>query len=165
MEQIALFIVPGSFEDEVDEDEDDGEDEDREDEDREEEEDEREDEDRKDRQEEENDDAMWDPKLDDLPLVDSAKFFEAAKSGDIETVNLAVMQEQIDINAIDKSDPKNMALMHACNEGHENIVKLLLGRADIQVNKCDKYGDSALKRSCVKVHINIVKLLLERKDI
>jgi hypothetical protein len=87
MEQIALFVVPGSFEEEVDDNEDEGEDEgedvDRED--RAEDEDEGEDEDRKDRQEEKDEDAMRDPQLDDLPLVESAKFFEAAKSGDIET--------------------------------------------------------------------------------
>ncbi|KAI5783129.1 hypothetical protein FPQ18DRAFT_396563 [Pyronema domesticum] len=140
MEQIALFVVPGSFEEEVDQDEDEGEDEDIEN--REEEEDEGEDEDGKDRQEEEDEDAMQDPKLNDLPRVDSAKFFKAAKSGDIETVNLALMQNQIGINAIDSSHYlDNTALIHACVQGHENIVKLLLGRADIQVNKCDKDGD------------------------
>jgi hypothetical protein len=89
MEQIALSMVPGSFEEEVNEDEDEGQDEDRED--GEEDEDEGEDEDRKHRQEEENEDAIRDPKLDDLPLVDSAKFFEAARSGDIETLKLALM--------------------------------------------------------------------------
>jgi ankyrin repeat protein len=98
--------------------------------------------------------------------VDSATFFGAAKSGHIETVKLALMQNQIDMKIIDEGHPaKHMALIHACVHGHENIVELLLGLVDIQVNKCSKGEASALQCACRQGYVNIVKLLLERKDI
>ncbi|KAI5783291.1 hypothetical protein FPQ18DRAFT_419515 [Pyronema domesticum] len=201
MEQIALFVVPGSVEEEEEEEEE-GEDEDNEEEEGDkEEEDDQEDsndeadedneeeggdkdgeEDQKDANDEDekgskdsdkssqkvsDDKSNPDPEAKQRPLVDQQAFFEAAKSGDMETVKLALLQNHLDINAVDHADKyyKKTALIYACMSGHEAIVKLLLDRKDIRVNLAEDDGWTPLMHACTEGKEGIVKLLLERDDI
>jgi hypothetical protein len=76
------------------------------------------------------------PEAEQHPFVDQRAFFEAVKSGDIETVKLALLQDHLDVNA--KSEVSQMtALIHACINGRESIVKLLLERKDLSVVPSD----------------------------
>ena len=51
--------------------------------------------------------------------------------------------------------------MNASNNGHTEVVKLLLQVKGIDVNKQDKDGDTALKCASKEGHTEIAKLLRE----
>jgi ankyrin repeat protein len=57
------------------------------------------------------------------------------------------------------------ALIYASSRGHEEIVKLLLARPEININHADKDVDTALTIALDKGHVEIVKLLLSRPEI
>jgi ankyrin repeat protein len=155
LEQIALFVIPGSMEDEDnDEEEYDKEDADDEDKNREE-----------DQQDTNNEVDEKGPEAADKnnpnpeaeqhgPLVDQRAFFEAAENGDIETVKLAILQDHHNINAQNSGSLGKAALIYAYIEGQEAIMKLLLERKDFLVNTQDIFGDSALSRACYKGYEN-----------
>ncbi|CCX33707.1 Similar to Putative ankyrin repeat protein L93; acc. no. Q5UPG5 [Pyronema omphalodes CBS 100304] len=99
--------------------------------------------------------------------ADQTEFFEALKRQDIEALKLAVSGRDFDINAIpSNSVTKDTALMYACREGHDDIVKLLLDHEDIQINLQKKEdGWTALMFACrYKMDAAAMKLL-ERDDI
>jgi len=52
----------------------------------------------------------------------------------------------------------------ACN-GHEEVVKVLLGRDDIDPNKPDHFGRTPLWLAASNAHEGVVKVLLERGDV
>ena len=56
-------------------------------------------------------------------------------------------------------------LAWATENGHEGVVKLLLGREDIDLNRRDKYGRTPLGYAAIKGHEGVVKLLLGREDV
>merc|ERR1712137_1379874 len=56
---------------------------------------------------------------------------------------------------------------HACSKGHVEVAKLLLSRADLNINTpaSKNYGKTSLYFACTNGHIEIVKLLIARDDL
>ena len=59
----------------------------------------------------------------------------------------------------------NTPLAWAARNGHEEVVKLLLGRDDIDPNKPDEEGQTPLMLAALNGHEEVVRLLLGRDDI
>ena len=59
----------------------------------------------------------------------------------------------------------NTPLAWAVGNGHEAIVKLLLGQDDIAPNKLDKEGRTPLFLAACNGHEGVVKILLGRDDV
>lgn len=85
------------------------------------------------------------------------QWFDAAGEGNIEIIKN--LMSKVNINA--QNDYGETAIMFACCNGHENIVKLLLQNPDININIQNEDGYTALMLSSLKGHQNIVKLLLQ----
>jgi len=62
-------------------------------------------------------------------------------------------------NAVDRHG--QTALSVAAWEGHEEVVRLLLGGRGVNRNIADKYGKRALSLAVEKGHLGVVKILLE----
>ena len=74
--------------------------------------------------------------------------------------------QDIQVNLTDGIDGLGAtALIWAANEGHAEVVELLLGVQDIQVNLVDMDGDTALMMAACEGHVEVVKLLLEKDGI
>ena len=71
--------------------------------------------------------------------------------------------EGCDINQIDCV--YNTPLLWAAWNGHEGVVKILLGRGDVNPNKTDCYGKTPLHWAAQSGHEGVVKILLERDDV
>ena len=56
-------------------------------------------------------------------------------------------------------------ILLAATEGHESVVKLLLGRKDVKPNIPDQWGLTPLLWAAENGHGGVVKLLLERQDV
>ena len=59
----------------------------------------------------------------------------------------------------------NTPLVWAAYNGHEGVVKLLLGQEDVDPNRPDKYDQTPLWCAAAQGHEGVVKLLLGRKDV
>ena len=70
--------------------------------------------------------------------------------------------EGCDINQ--KDCVGNTALMWAAQNGHEGIVKILLGRDDVDPNKPGQYGQTPLRCAALAGHEGVVKYLLAWDD-
>ncbi|KAI5808296.1 hypothetical protein BZA77DRAFT_297552 [Pyronema omphalodes] len=172
MQQIALFILPGSLQ----EDEEDGDDD----------VEERNDEDIDDEDDGgsaasdegseqpgskvddggESADLFSDSKNDSETVVSQEEFIKAVKSGDTETVRAALKQGHFDGNTIDKDSPhKYTVLMIAYSKRHEDIAHLLLDHKGILVNLQNTYGWTALMYACEFGLDSVVAKLLARDDI
>ena len=77
------------------------------------------------------------------------------------------MTDKTDIDCITRHCSKgNTALTRASRLGHENVVKALLSRDDLDVNTANKEGLTALMCAVEGAHYGIIRLLLmERRDI
>jgi len=71
--------------------------------------------------------------------------------------------EGCDINQIDCV--YNTPLLWAAWNGHEGVVKILLGRGDVNPNKTDGCGKTPLHCAAEKGHEGVVKILLRRDDV
>ncbi|XP_041082756.1 osteoclast-stimulating factor 1-like isoform X2 [Polyodon spathula] len=84
---------------------------------------------------------------------------EAAKRG-----NLSWLRECLDngvgINGLDKAG--NTALYWSCHGGHKDVVEVLLGQANIELNQQNKLGDTALHAAAWKGYSDIVEMLLNK---
>ncbi|KAI5810619.1 hypothetical protein BZA77DRAFT_347632 [Pyronema omphalodes] len=176
MQQIALFVLPGSLQEEEEDDDDNVEETKDEDVD---------DDDNYGSEGSDNgSDARWskvednggespgllsDSKSDSTEpetVVSEKDFFEAVKSGDTEKVKAALKQRHIDVNAINHGSLfKQTALMQACWNRREEIAHLLLDHKEILVNFQGKDGWTALMFSCVRGLDSVVAKMLARKDI
>lgn len=119
------------------------------------------------------------------------QWFQAVKSGDIETI--AKLIELVNINSKNKfgqtalllaskyghtsivklllnaplidinaqSNTKNTALIMATAYGHTNIVKMLLSGSKIDINMQDQRGDTACMYACTRHEGKLLKLFLE----
>ena len=56
-------------------------------------------------------------------------------------------------------------LAWAAESGHEGIVRLLLGRKEVDPNSRDDDGQTPLRQAAMNGHEGIVKLLLDRKEV
>lgn len=87
------------------------------------------------------------------------QWFDAAKAGNIEQIQALI--SKVDVNAGDKSDNGNTALMHAIKNGHELIVKLLLSAPGLNINALNESHSTALIQVAKTQYVAIAKLLLE----
>ena len=88
---------------------------------------------------------------------------ELAMDGDIEKFRYGLrefIQDAIDGQTLDDYTP----LMLACQEGHIDIVRLLLEQ-EVDVNLQNENNDTALIEACFNGHTEIVQLLMQREDI
>ena len=71
--------------------------------------------------------------------------------------------EGCDINQ--KDCVGNTPLVWAASNGHEGVVKILLGRSDVNPDKPGRFGQTPLLRAASNGHGGVVKILLERDDV
>ncbi|KAH9069175.1 hypothetical protein Ae201684P_004865 [Aphanomyces euteiches] len=93
----------------------------------------------------------------------SEALFTAIKEGDAEQFEEILAQASTaDVNAIRKVQKDEMTpLMLAAELGHVDIVKALLGRDDIEINRPEsKKMATPLIRACSKGHEDVVQMLL-----
>ncbi|KAI5810624.1 hypothetical protein BZA77DRAFT_347635 [Pyronema omphalodes] len=99
-------------------------------------------------------------------VVSKEEFFAAAKSGDTEIVKAALQQRHFDVNAIDHgSSFKRTALMSACYHQREEVAHLLLDHKKILVNLQDETEWTGLMYACWKGLDSVVAKMLARDDI
>ena len=83
--------------------------------------------------------------------------------GIVETVASLVEIEGCDINQTDSAG--NTPLNWAARNGHEGVVKILLGRGDVNPDKSDNKSRTPLWWAASNGHEGVVKILLERDDV
>ncbi|RPA83204.1 ankyrin, partial [Ascobolus immersus RN42] len=76
---------------------------------------------------------------------------------------LLVQHASIDVNAPELSSG-DTALHISCRLGYMEFVKLLLERADLDLNRTNNLGENALFIACTQGFIEIVEVLLEKMD-
>ena len=79
-------------------------------------------------------------------------------------MNLLLVQEDVSPNTLE-AYPGRTPLSLAAENGHEGIVKLLLGHKDVNPDSSDESGLTPLAWAAINGHEKIVKLLLERGDV
>lgn len=88
----------------------------------------------------------------------------AATFGHDAVVNVILAEaDRVDVNARDDYD--STALILAVKNGHEAVVKLLLGSGNVHVNAADKCMSTALYIAIRGSHDTIVELLLDTKKV
>ncbi|KAI5810627.1 hypothetical protein BZA77DRAFT_347636 [Pyronema omphalodes] len=99
-------------------------------------------------------------------VVSQEEFFKAVKRGETEKVKAALKQRHFDVNAIDHDSRfKQTALMQACARKREDIANLLLDHKEILVNLQDRDGYTALMLACAQGLDSVVAKLLARDDL
>ena len=90
----------------------------------------------------------------------------AAEGGHLEVVEMLLERVQgADVNVSTKSDGRT-ALYQACQNGHGEVVRLLLALSEINVNQADTdEGRTPLFKACSNGHTHVVKLLLASSGI
>jgi len=83
--------------------------------------------------------------------------------GLIELVRTLAMMDSVDINAMDEAGAT--PFLWAARSGQEAVVKLLLGRKDINPDKPGPFGRTPLLSAAENGHEAVVKLLLRREDV
>ena len=78
-------------------------------------------------------------------------------------MRLLLARKDVDANATYKS-VVNAPIIEAAQEGRDRLLRLLLGRADVEVNKTDWFNDTALMRAAYNGHVGAVNAILERDD-
>lgn len=91
--------------------------------------------------------------------------FEAVEWDNAETVALLLLQDNLDVNAVNAKQSNRTALMLAADLGHFNTLDLLLGHANIDANRQDIDGYTALLLATTKGHEHIVRALLEQAEV
>ena len=98
------------------------------------------------------------------------KVIEACKNGETKIVQLLLECCTFEDSGLNiKDETKMTAFMVACENGHKDVVKLLLDHSErIELNVRDNVGNTALILACNEGHKDVVKLLLayseRRKD-
>jgi ankyrin repeat protein len=91
------------------------------------------------------------------------QLMQAAIRGKVDEVK-EILQQKIEVDAIDSTDPeKNTALHLAAENGQLNVVRFLLNKgADPMKTRQDENGRNAFHLSAGNGHTDIVALILER---
>jgi len=79
-----------------------------------------------------------------------------------EIVETLTKIDGIDLNSMDETGVR--PLIWAARKGHEAVVKLLLGRKDVNPDSPDRNGRTPISWAARNGYDAVVKLLLERKD-
>jgi len=104
---------------------------------------------------------LWVVDLDKLSLFTGLHC--ASLFGIVEIVAGLIEVEGYDINQRDCVD--NTPLLWAAHNGHEGVVKILLERRDVALDRPGKGGQTPLWRAASKGHEGVVKILLERREV
>ena len=94
------------------------------------------------------------------------RMFEACKNGLTQIVQLLLECFNCEENGLNIKDENGFtAFMVACNDGHKDVVKLLLDQSErIDLNARDFNGMTAFMWACQNGHRNVAKLLLDHFD-
>jgi len=87
----------------------------------------------------------------------------ASMFGLVEVATALTKMDGIDINGTDETT--STPLLWAADNGHEAVVKLLLGCEDVNPNRPDKWGRTPIMWAARNGHEATVKLLLGREDV
>ena len=98
-------------------------------------------------------------------LRDSVALFEAVDSGDVETVELLLSHEKLDVNAIHPRRFNRTALMLAAQSGKLEIVSALVDQHGIKLDQQDLEGNNALSLATMAGQYDIVEALLDHGGI
>jgi len=107
----------------------------------------------------------WDPYFDSMEGPTGFTALHAASFlGIVEIVAIVLENKEWDANATDCLD--STALQWAARNGHEEVVKMLLEREEINPDQADtEYGRTPISYAAEKGHSGIVKMLLEREEV
>jgi len=84
--------------------------------------------------------------------------------GIVEIAVALLEMKEWDVNATDCMG--STALTWAASNGHEEVVKILLARADVKPDQADtRYGRTPLSWAALNGHSKVVKVLLELQDV
>ena len=100
--------------------------------------------------------------LDKLPTLRDTWLLRVAAEGQ-EVVVQQLLDNGAELNSKDMNG--RTPLSWAAENGHEAVVKLLLGRDDVAADSQDTYGQTPLSWAAEKGHEAVVKLLLGRDDV
>ncbi|KAN0069067.1 Ankyrin repeat-containing domain protein [Elaphomyces granulatus] len=83
--------------------------------------------------------------------------------------NMHLVKLLLEVNGMDVTaniiDPYNSALHLACQRGDTSIVKLLLAKDSIDINLCNKNGDTPLMQAAECRSVPVMESLLARNDL
>ena len=82
--------------------------------------------------------------------------------GIVEVVAAMIEMECCDIN---EDYVEFTPLTWAARNGHEEVVKILLGCEEVNPDKADYFGETPLSQAARKGHEGVVKILLEREEV
>ena len=92
--------------------------------------------------------------------IGNESLFEAAKKGNLETVQTILDLNNIDINFKDWHG--RTALGWAAFKGHVNVVQALVNHKDIQVNVAENHNSTPIGTAAEFGHDKVVELLVDR---
>jgi ankyrin repeat protein len=100
-------------------------------------------------------------------LNTSYNFLIVASRNGSKDVVAFLLEKGIDVNQTDKYDEIMWAtaLMYASQEGHAEVVKMLIQHKNIDINQQNENGKTALMLASERGHEDIVKMLLEKENI
>ena len=91
-----------------------------------------------------------------------AKLFLACADGDLNTATELLQIDGIDIN---RRYSGFTPLSIACQQGHSEVVQVLVTMKEIQINQAGKNRATPLYMACQEGHLKVVQVLLTRKEI
>ena len=83
----------------------------------------------------------------------------ACLGGFLKAVEVALQQEGVDVNQASSSDGST-PLSWACNYGHLDVVRALLGADGIQANQANQNSQTPINIASDKGHVEVVRVLL-----
>jgi len=90
------------------------------------------------------------------------KFGSAAFHGEVEEVKSILRKNpSLNVNWKNEEGSGRPALYHACNQGHESIVSILLAHPDIDPNLKDNDGATPFLTACWRGRTSCERLLLQ----
>ena len=88
----------------------------------------------------------------------------AAFHGIVEIAAAVLDMKEWDVNAADCTG--STALIWAAMRGHDGVIKMLLGRENVNPNQPDtEYGRTPISWAAAEGHEGVLKMLLEREDV
>jgi len=85
--------------------------------------------------------------------------FEAVSGGHTDSVEL-LLKKDLDINAVYAGHTQRTVLMIAARNGAEEVVRCLLQRVDMDINKADASGSTALILAAAEGHVSVVETMV-----